>query len=101
MPVLMQARSRSTPNSTNSAFTRLELTEIIFDIEDEFDIQVDMNTSDAWDKLRNVGDLVEAVRGPRRPEGVTLASGRPAYRHNRSRRHMRARAGCAPRSGRP
>jgi nodulation protein F len=41
----------------------LELTEIIFDIEDEFDIQVDMNTSDAWDKLKNVGDLVEAVRG--------------------------------------
>jgi nodulation protein F len=41
----------------------LELTEIIFDLEDEFGIEVDMNTSDAWNSLNNVGDIVEAVRG--------------------------------------
>ncbi|MFN4271735.1 MAG: acyl carrier protein [Aliihoeflea sp.] len=41
----------------------LELTEIIFDIEDEFDIEVDMNTSDAWDSLNSVNDIVTAVRG--------------------------------------
>lgn len=41
----------------------LELTEIIFDIEDEYGIEVEMNTADAWSNLRNVGDVVEAVRG--------------------------------------
>lgn len=41
----------------------LELTEIIFEIEDEFGIEVEMNTADAWSKLSDVGDIVEAVRG--------------------------------------
>lgn len=40
----------------------LELTEIIFDIEDEFDIQVEMNTVEAWENLGTVRDIVEAVR---------------------------------------
>lgn len=40
----------------------LELTEIIFDIEDEFDIQVEMNTVEAWENLGTVRDVVEAVR---------------------------------------
>ncbi len=40
----------------------LELTEIIFDIEDEFGIEVNINTSDAWDTLKSVRDIVEAVR---------------------------------------
>jgi len=41
----------------------LELTEIIFDLEEEYGIEIDMNTSEAWNKLNNVGDIVEAVRG--------------------------------------
>lgn len=41
----------------------LELTEIIFDIEDEFGIQVEMNTVEAWENLSTVSDIVEAVRG--------------------------------------
>lgn len=41
----------------------LELTEIIFDLEDEFGIEVEMNTADAWSNLSNVSDIVEAVRG--------------------------------------
>lgn len=41
----------------------LELTEIIFDLEDEFGIEIEMNTVDAWSNLTNVGDMVEAVRG--------------------------------------
>lgn len=40
----------------------LELAEIIFDLEDEFGIEIDMNTADAWDSLANVKDIVEAVR---------------------------------------
>ena len=41
----------------------LELTEIIFDIEDEFGVEIDMNTSDAWENLTDVNDIVTAVRG--------------------------------------
>ena len=47
---------------TNLGIHSLELTEIIFDIEDEFGVEVDINTADAWSDLSNVGDIVEAVR---------------------------------------
>ena len=41
----------------------LELTEIIFDLEEAYDIEIEMNTVEAWSNLGNVGDMVEAVRG--------------------------------------
>lgn len=41
----------------------LELTEIVFELEDEFGIEIEMNTVDAWSNLSNVGDIVKAVRG--------------------------------------
>lgn len=40
----------------------LELTEIIFDLEEKYGIEVDMNAAEAWSSLKNVGDIVEAVR---------------------------------------
>jgi len=40
----------------------LELTEIIFDLEEKYGIEIDMNTADAWSNLKNVGDMIEAVR---------------------------------------
>ena len=40
----------------------LELTEIVFELEDEFGIEIEMSTSDAWANLSNVGDIVTAVR---------------------------------------
>ncbi len=40
----------------------LELTEIIFDIEDRYGIEIEMNTVDAWNNLKNVGDMVDSVR---------------------------------------
>ncbi len=40
----------------------LELTEIIFDLEEAYGIEIEMNTADAWSNLKNVGDMVEAVR---------------------------------------
>ena len=40
----------------------LELTEIIFDLEEAYGIEVEMNTAEAWSKLSNVGDIVDAVR---------------------------------------
>lgn len=48
---------------TDLGIHSLELTEIIFDIEDEFGVEIDLNTADAWSTLSNVGDIVEAVRG--------------------------------------
>ena len=40
----------------------LELTEIIFDLEEKYGIEIEMNTADAWSNLKDVGDIVEAVR---------------------------------------
>ncbi len=39
----------------------LELTEIVMDLEDLFDIQIDLNAAEAWDSLKNVGDIVDAI----------------------------------------
>jgi nodulation protein F len=39
----------------------LELTEIVMDLEDLFDIQIDLNAAEAWDSLKNVGDVVDAL----------------------------------------
>jgi len=40
----------------------LELTEIIFDVEESYGIEVEMNTVEAWSNLNTIGDLVAAVR---------------------------------------
>lgn len=40
----------------------LELTEVIFDIEEAYGIEVEMNTAEAWSSLKTVGDIVAAVR---------------------------------------
>ncbi|HHZ10975.1 MAG TPA: acyl carrier protein [Rhizobiales bacterium] len=40
----------------------LELTEIVFDLEEAYGIEIEMNTVEAWNNLKNVGDIVKAVR---------------------------------------
>lgn len=40
----------------------LELTEIVFDLEEAYGIEIEMNTVEAWEKLKNVGDIVAATR---------------------------------------
>ncbi|RWO60512.1 acyl carrier protein [Mesorhizobium sp.] len=47
---------------TSLGIHSLELTEIIFDLEEQYGIEIEMNTVDAWSNLKNVGDMVEAVR---------------------------------------
>ncbi|MFU0505128.1 acyl carrier protein [Pseudaminobacter sp. NGMCC 1.201702] len=47
---------------TSLGIHSLELTEIIFDIEEAYGIEIEMNTVEAWSNLKNVGDMVEAVR---------------------------------------
>ncbi|NMG40809.1 acyl carrier protein [Chelativorans sp. ZYF759] len=44
------------------AIHSLEMAEIIFDIEEEYDVEIDMNTSDVWNNLETVNDIVIAVR---------------------------------------
>lgn len=40
----------------------LVLTEIVMDIEDAHDIEIDLNTAEAWDSLKTVGDIVDVVK---------------------------------------
>ncbi|GLS29992.1 MAG: acyl carrier protein [Mesorhizobium sp.] len=40
----------------------LELTEIVFDLEEAYGIEIEMNTVEAWNNLKDVGDIVKAVR---------------------------------------
>lgn len=47
---------------TSLGIHSLELTEIIFDLEEAYGIEVEMNAAEAWSKLQNVGDIVESVR---------------------------------------
>lgn len=47
---------------TSLGIHSLELTEIIFDLEEKYGIEIEMNTVDAWSNLKNVGDMIEAVR---------------------------------------
>lgn len=39
----------------------LDLIEIIMEVEEIYDIEIDMNAVEAWDKMNNVGDLVRTV----------------------------------------
>jgi nodulation protein F len=47
---------------TSLGIHSLELTEIIFDLEEAYGIEIEMNTVDAWSNLKTVHDMVEAVR---------------------------------------
>lgn len=40
----------------------LVLTEIVMDIEDQHDIEIDLNTAEAWESLKTVGDIVDMVK---------------------------------------
>ena len=39
----------------------LDLTEIVMDLEDLFDIQIDLNAAEVWDSLKSVGDVIDAL----------------------------------------
>lgn len=47
---------------TSLGIHSLELTEIIFDIEESYGIEIEMNTVEAWSHLTTIGDLIAAVR---------------------------------------
>jgi nodulation protein F len=39
----------------------LDLAEIIFDLEDEYDVEIDMNAASAWDNLKTISDIAASV----------------------------------------
>ncbi|TCU02558.1 acyl carrier protein [Rhizobium sullae] len=41
----------------------LGLADVLWDLEQAYDIKIEMNTAEAWSDLQNVGDMVEAMRG--------------------------------------
>lgn len=40
----------------------LDLAEVIFELEDAFDIEIEMNAASAFDSLKTVGDVCDSVR---------------------------------------
>jgi nodulation protein F len=40
----------------------LELTEIVFDLEESYGIEIDLNTVEAWSSLKTVGNIVDSTR---------------------------------------
>lgn len=40
----------------------LVLTEIVMEIEDEYDIEIDLNAAEARDSLKTVGDVIAMVK---------------------------------------
>jgi nodulation protein F len=47
---------------TSLGIHSLELTEIIFDLEEAYGIEIEMSTVEAWSNLKTVHDMIEAVR---------------------------------------
>ena len=39
----------------------LELTEVVMDLEDDYNIAIDLNTAEAWESLKTVGDVIVLV----------------------------------------
>jgi nodulation protein F len=52
-----------TPNTKLSDIdiTSLDLADIVFELEDKFDIEIELNTTDAWDQLKTVSDIASEV----------------------------------------
>ncbi|MEL6435627.1 MAG: phosphopantetheine-binding protein [Pseudomonadota bacterium] len=51
----------------------LELAEIIFDLEDAFEIEIEMNAATAWQKLKTVGDVTSAIQALVSADGATTS----------------------------
>jgi 3-isopropylmalate dehydratase small subunit len=48
--------------ASTTSVDSLVLTEVVMDIEDKYDIEIDMNTAEAWESLKTVGDIVDVVK---------------------------------------
>ena len=59
-----ESRKEITSDTELTALNTLSLglTEIIFDLEEEYGIEIKMNTVDVWSSLKSIGEMAEAVR---------------------------------------
>jgi nodulation protein F len=75
----------------------LVLTEVVMDIEDKYDIEIDMNTAEAWESLKTVGDIVDVVKAlsRQRPD-----HGQTTRCHNRTGWYLRPGRQCRDDLGR-
>lgn len=39
----------------------MKLTEIVMDLEDHFDIEIDLNAAESWEAYKNVGNIIDAI----------------------------------------
>ena len=39
----------------------IDLAEVIFELEEQFDIEIDMSAADAWERLKTISDIADAV----------------------------------------
>lgn len=56
-------REKIDPNTALSTLEleSLDMADIVFELEDEFDIEIQMNTAEAWDNLKTVSDIADSV----------------------------------------
>ena len=47
----------------------LQLTEIVMELEDEFNINIDINAAEAWEKYQNVGAIIDAIKSLKQATG--------------------------------
>jgi nodulation protein F len=47
----------------------LQLTEIVMELEDEFNINIDINAAEAWEKYQNVGAIIDAIKSLKQSTG--------------------------------
>ena len=57
-----ESESTSTSELDELEINSLELTEVVMDLEDEYDVHVDLNTAEAWSSLKTVGDVVALIK---------------------------------------
>jgi hypothetical protein len=50
------------------------------DIEDQHDIEIDLNTAEAWESLKTVGDIVDMVKQLIAAKTLTMDSGASSSR---------------------
>ncbi|MGG7519455.1 acyl carrier protein [Allorhizobium undicola] len=65
LAVLADAEMTSDTELNALGIDSLTLADMLWDIEQAYNIKIELNTVDAWASIQKIGDLVEVVRGLR------------------------------------
>lgn len=49
----------------------MKLTEVIMDLEELFDIRIDLNAAESWEAYKNVGNIIDAISELRAKQGTS------------------------------